>query len=103
MGTEQVREMCFGLSAVVLRAVNFLVMLCLPETNKFIIVFQFYNTMGCPLKKFLFSADLSNTYTIICLTLQVSYIRMTSQEDSIWRSGCRWNGIKFILKIDVNA
>jgi len=27
------------------------ILLCLTETNKFILVFQFYNTTGCPLQK----------------------------------------------------
>ena len=27
------------------------ILLCWTETNKFIIVFQFYNTTGCPLQK----------------------------------------------------
>ena len=27
------------------------ILLCLTATNKFIIVFQFYNTKGCPLQK----------------------------------------------------
>jgi hypothetical protein len=39
------------------------ILLCLTETNKFIVVFQFYNTMRCPLQKFphvcLFSSHLS--------------------------------------------
>jgi hypothetical protein len=83
--------------------VKFLVMLCLTETNTCIVVFQFYNTMGCPLKKFLIYADLSITDTIICVTLQVLKLRTTSREDSVWRSRRRWNGIKFTLKIDVNA
>jgi len=27
------------------------ILLCFTKTNKFIIVFQFYNTTGCPLQK----------------------------------------------------